>query len=396
MLKVIHLNFLLVLVLLLGLLACNSVHELTGEEVLPQLSAKEVNTATQRRNKAILNISGEKLELNFNASRAVNTTCTQFHLPSSLSYKLVLKHLPDGLYTFKVTCFDAEGKPFAAGKQRVEINLNNPTTISIKLQPINNDVKTTFEENYNLWLEHKIESYSIIFKRSCFCIPKVTYPARVEVEQSGDVQITHATYTKSGEPVPPEYLDSFLSIEETFELIGEAIKEKADIIRVSYDSQYGFPTEVFIDYSEIIADDELYIEISNFNENCFLDSCKPPPNCQPYGFDSEEYKNAANTIELFILESFPIQVDVCLRSTHSSTCIEFIDIFQFVDASTFTITLKAKAHIPPDIGCGDALTPYAHSVRVDTSNLKTGRYTLIFLGTMNQKVSKHFYYQAGY
>ena len=117
-------------------------------------------------------------------------------------------------------------------------------------------------------------------------------------------------------------------------------------------------------------------------------------NCKPYSYNSKEYQNAVNTIEIAILESFPIQVVACLRSTHSSTCIEFIDITQFVDANTFTIILKAEERIPPDVDCDTALTPYASSIRVDTSNLKTRKYTLTFLGTMNQEVSTTFDYQA--
>ena len=306
MLKAVHLSFVLVTFLLLNLLACSNVHQRTNEETLTQISSKEASTITKRRNKAILNVSNKNLELHFNASRAVNPTCTEFYLPSSLSHNLALKYLSDGTYIFKVTCFDAEGKPFATGKQKIEVSLTNPNAISITLQPINIDLKTVLEENYKLWLGHKIESYSIIFRLSCFCIPEVTSPARVEVEQSGNVQVTRATYIENGKPVPQEYLDSFLSIEETFELIDKAIKEKSEVIKVSYDSRYGFPTEVFIDRSKMVADDEFYVEISNFNEICSLDNCNPP-NCQPYGFESKEYQNNVNTIGLFTTKSIPTQ-----------------------------------------------------------------------------------------
>ena len=257
-----------------------------------------------------------------------------------------------------------------------------------------NEAERIFKHNYDLWLKQNVESYSITFQRRCFCILDVTKPAHIVVEKDKKVQ---ANYIQSGEPVPEEYLESFLSIKEAFKLISEAIEQKAESIKVNYNSQHGFPTEVNIDYNSEIVDEEIYLSISNFNEDCHLDSCKPPisTGCKPYGFDSEEYKNYVNTIEFFIFESFPIQVDACLRSTHKDTCVEFINITQSIEASTFTIILKAEDRIPPDVGCGDALTPYARFIRVNTSGLKTGRYTLRFLGTMNQTASANFDYQAG-
>ncbi len=504
---------------MLSLLACNSIHE-ADEEVLPQLSAREANTATQRRNKAILNVTGERLELNFNASRAVDTTCTQFHIPANLNYKLALRHLSEGIYSFKITCFGSEGNPFTIGEKKVEISLTNPISVNITLHPVDGDIKAVFEKNYALWREHRIESYNIIFKRGCFCPREITLPAQVEVEQSGDIQITRAKYLESGKPVPPEYLDSFLSIEATFELIAEAIGEEPEVIKVNYDAQYGFPTELLIDYSTIVADDELSIKISDFkpfldndveetfkrnydlwlkhniesygvtfqrgcfcipdvtlparivvekgkkvqvnyiqsgrpvpteyldsfltieeifkllseaieqeaeiikvsydsqygfpqelfidydrriadeevfisltdfSEACRLDGCTPP-HCQPYDFESEEYQNYANTIELFMTKSIPPQISACLRSTHSDTCINYIDIIQSRSANV--ITLRAVDSTPPTVGCGDALTPYARFIKVDTSSLTTGDYILRFLGTMRQEVSTRFYYQT--
>ena len=522
MFKTTSASSLLVLLLLLSVLACSNTTSLIDEEIFPQLSDREATTTTQRYNKVILKVHSDGLELHFNAKRAVDIDCTQFHLPADLNYKLAIRHLPDDIYVFTVTCFDSEGNPFASGKQEVEISRTNPTAIIIPLKHSNNDVKAGFEKNYALWHKHKIESYSIIFQRDCFCPRNLTLPARVEVEQSVDVQITRASYLDSGKPVPQEFLDSFLSIEgvfeaieeaikakaevikvtyhpkygypmetsinpeintsddelhltiselelfrdneveeafkrnynlwlkqniknysvtfqlscfctpditelvsivveggqktqvnylkngepvpkeyfyifssitEVFKLISDAIEQKAEVIEVSYDPKFGFPRKLYIDHDSRIADEEVHINLSDFNENCRLDSCKPPnPNCQPYDFNSDEYRNYANTIELFMTKSIPSQVSACLRSTHSDTCIDYINIVQSINVST--ITLIATNNTPPNVGCGDALTPYARFVKVDTSGLETGDYILRFLGTIRQEASTSFYYQA--
>ena len=61
----------------------------------------------------------------------------------------------------------------------------------------------------------------------------------------------------------PEYNE--LNVKDLFKLIDEAISRGAAQIDVEYDPQLGNPTSLYIDYSTQIADEELGLNISNFN-----------------------------------------------------------------------------------------------------------------------------------
>ncbi len=49
-------------------------------------------------------------------------------------------------------------------------------------------------------------------------------------------------------------------------MIQDAINRKADSLSVQYASQFGYPTQIDIDYSSQIADEEVYLTIENFEE----------------------------------------------------------------------------------------------------------------------------------
>lgn len=404
MLKIALSTFGLLLLLLVACTINSPVNdELTVEEALPRLESSKVESAVQRRNKIILTINNGELELKFNARRVVNANCTALVLSKKLVKKLARKYLPDSSYIFKVTCFDKEGKPAASGEKKVKTGFSNPVAINIELKPIKNppnknaEIIKAFKSNYALWQKHSIKDYQITFKRTCFCLRKYILPANIAVENGKKVKVV---YAEDGKAVPEDYIN--LTIKQVFELIAEAIKKEAELIKVTYDEKYGFPVELYIDYSTQIADEEIYISLTNFkpksptscNTDNAKDTCKPPlpTNCQPYSSDSKEYPN--NSLQLLFTKSLPPQISACLRSTHSNSCTKFISIVQTVDANT--ITLKAVERIPPNVklNCDTALTPYARFIKLDTSGLKTGKYTLQFLGTMRQIVETSFYYQS--
>jgi len=56
----------------------------------------------------------------------------------------------------------------------------------------------------------------------------------------------------------------YATIDRLFSELGSDAVQEADSLTVSYDSTYGFPVEVAIDYIELAADDELYLSVSAF------------------------------------------------------------------------------------------------------------------------------------
>lgn len=78
-------------------------------------------------------------------------------------------------------------------------------------------------------------------------------PAVVTVENG---VITSRRY-QSGDPVPPEYADSFPSVDGFFGIIEDAWHRDAARLDVTYDPTYGFPATIAIDYDRLLADDEV-------------------------------------------------------------------------------------------------------------------------------------------
>lgn len=56
---------------------------------------------------------------------------------------------------------------------------------------------------------------------------------------------------------------SVISIKKAFDNIQEALDQNADVVRVSYDSKKGYPSDIYIDWDETKAGDERSITISN-------------------------------------------------------------------------------------------------------------------------------------
>ena len=62
----------------------------------------------------------------------------------------------------------------------------------------------------------------------------------------------------------PPLPERFVPVEELFALLQDAVTRSAARIEVSYDERYGYPTELFIDYDEGMADEETRFVIRGF------------------------------------------------------------------------------------------------------------------------------------
>lgn len=159
------------------------------------------------------------------------------------------------------------------------------------------------EENKALFAaqlaQNNATSYSFLYTNDCFC-PPLGYPWLVSVElqhlmmgmkfpvpsaigvnnetlpsmPSGpEVETIHTvtsavatTGETSGEDLVqtgPEYL-VFRSMIDLFNMISDAVAQDAASINVAYNQQWGYPEDIVIDYSEMMADEEMYVRTSNF------------------------------------------------------------------------------------------------------------------------------------
>jgi Family of unknown function (DUF6174) len=102
------------------------------------------------------------------------------------------------------------------------------------------------------WNLHGATAYTLRGSTQCFC---VMGGREVDIEVLNG-QVTRVTYADSGTPLPSELGASFRSVEQLFDIIDEAVRQDAHRIEVTYDPRRGFPTRLWIDWSERIADEE--------------------------------------------------------------------------------------------------------------------------------------------
>jgi hypothetical protein len=105
------------------------------------------------------------------------------------------------------------------------------------------------------WRIQGSATYSYEINRSCFC---VFGGRRMTVTvQSGSV--SGADYLDSGTAVEAALLTYVPTIPDLFDLIEAALEQRAAYFFARYDSEYGYPTKIDIDYSVNAIDDELAI-----------------------------------------------------------------------------------------------------------------------------------------
>ena len=121
-------------------------------------------------------------------------------------------------------------------------------------------------------IDSAVSSYSFTFARSCFCEQEYLGPFVVVVNVVDDgngnliEQITEVTNTFNGETDDGTNTKwNIPTIAELHIRIDNALTSDppAHSVVVTYDKDHGYPTNIAIDYSQMIADEEFYAEISD-------------------------------------------------------------------------------------------------------------------------------------
>ncbi|MBK8247969.1 MAG: hypothetical protein IPK85_11300 [Gemmatimonadetes bacterium] len=102
------------------------------------------------------------------------------------------------------------------------------------------------------WNLHGATAYTMRGSAQCFCI---LGGREVEIDVAGG-RVTRVRLVDTGADIPSEFVASYRSVEELFDLVDEAIRSGAHRLEVTYDAQRGFPTQLWIDWSDRIADEE--------------------------------------------------------------------------------------------------------------------------------------------
>ena len=123
---------------------------------------------------------------------------------------------------------------------------------------------TEFDKNLTKWNDANISHYRFQVGVSCFCPFGNKMPIMIEVKNGNVVSLIDVTGNAIVESDPiREMLNQYQTIDRLFISLEQSIKE-AEEIQVDYDEMYGFPSSIAIDYITEAADDEIWVDVSNF------------------------------------------------------------------------------------------------------------------------------------
>jgi hypothetical protein len=105
------------------------------------------------------------------------------------------------------------------------------------------------------WQQRKPASYSFSLGLTCFCGIAVDGFVRITVVNDS---VISRTYVRTGAQVEaaPWMSSTLGTVDSLFAIVRDARERSAETIRAEYDAEFGFPAQVYIDYSAQIADEE--------------------------------------------------------------------------------------------------------------------------------------------
>lgn len=81
-------------------------------------------------------------------------------------------------------------------------------------------------------------------------------------------------------------------------------------------------------------------------------------------------------LDVFILESFPVQVQAQVSGYLPNGCVELVDVSSEQEGNTFFLTLDTRRPAG-DVMCTEALVPFEAVVALDVYGLQAGLYTVV-------------------
>lgn len=119
--------------------------------------------------------------------------------------------------------------------------------------------------NQTKWDAANITHYRFQLGVGCFCPFSDLMPLTVEVQDGEVVSIIDVNGNDYPTTDPmSEFILKYATIDGLFLELGSDSVRGAEKLSVTYDSTYGFPTDITIDFIELAVDDELYLSVAGF------------------------------------------------------------------------------------------------------------------------------------
>ncbi|MDA1129823.1 MAG: DUF6174 domain-containing protein, partial [Chloroflexi bacterium] len=110
--------------------------------------------------------------------------------------------------------------------------------------------------NRQLWDSKAIERYHFEHRWICFCVADFRALVNITVRDGAIVDVKFVENQENESTVGDPSAAEYYTVVGLFDIIQDAIDKKAFGVTVEYDSEFGYPTDVFIDYDSRMADEE--------------------------------------------------------------------------------------------------------------------------------------------
>jgi hypothetical protein len=121
------------------------------------------------------------------------------------------------------------------------------------------------ERNRQKWQNANLSHYRFNLFVGCFCVFTEDMPLAIEVKD-GDIVSMAYHNGKEIDPSLRELFEKYGTIDRIFAELEKDLNGEADKVDIKYDATHGFPSEVFIDFMQNAADDELSLTVSNLEK----------------------------------------------------------------------------------------------------------------------------------
>ena len=114
--------------------------------------------------------------------------------------------------------------------------------------------------NQKKWIGNNIANYEFTLTVNCFCPQARVGPHIIKVTDDKIVSVNNLPYdpTKTGE---------LMTINQLFVFIKSSIAKNPFRNTIEYDSTYGYPQNIYFDFNQQIADEEIGYQITSFKPN---------------------------------------------------------------------------------------------------------------------------------
>jgi hypothetical protein len=110
---------------------------------------------------------------------------------------------------------------------------------------------------FQKWKNQKIADYEFTLTVNCFCTIETRGPHAIVVKGNKIQSVNGETY----DPIKHYAVKT---IDELFEVISINLERKPFSKTLEYDSRYHFPSNIYFDISQMIADEEIGYTVSQF------------------------------------------------------------------------------------------------------------------------------------